>query len=67
MFNAVVVEFRVPPVTLSKIAVLAPVEPAFSAFGDPVIVDHVQSVIVAVVRTKLISVVCDVAPVVRRY
>ena len=57
-----------PPATELKIEVNAPEVPAFKAAGEPDTTDQVQFVIVAVVRTKLIEVMCvfDV-PVVIRY
>ena len=58
--------FRSPPVTELKIAVELPETEVFIAVGIVVKVVQVQFVIVAVVSTKLIDVVCDVVPVVKR-
>ena len=55
-----------PPATELKIAVELPETLVFIAVGIVVKVVQVQFVIVAVVRTKLIDVVCDVVPVVKR-
>ena len=57
----------IPPATELKIEVNAPEVPAFKAAGAPDTVAQVQFVIVAVVRTKLIVVVCVAVPVVIRY
>ena len=67
LFVAVEVVLIAPPATELKIAVNAPVVPAFKAAGEPDMVDQVQFVIVAVVSTKLIEVMCVVAPVEIRY
>ena len=56
-----------PPATELKIAVNAPEVAAFNAVGIPVVEVQLQFVIVAVVSTKLIDVMCDVVPVVKRY
>ena len=58
----------IPPATELKIEVNAPEVPAFKAAGAPDTVAQLQFVIVAVVRTKLIVVVCvNAVPVVIRY
>ena len=67
VFADVDVGFRTPPVTELKIAVALPLTVVFRADGIVVNVVQVQFVIVAVVRTKLIDVLCDVIPVVKRY
>ena len=67
LFVAVEVVLIAPPATELKIAVNAPVLPAFKAAGEPDTVDQVQFVIVAVVSTKLIDVMCVVVPVEIRY
>ena len=67
LFCAVEAVLIFPPATELKIAVNAPVLPAFKAAGEPDTVDQVQFVIVAVVSTKLIDVICEVPPVEIRY
>ena len=67
LFAAPDVVLIAPPATELKIAVNAPVLPAFKAAGEPDKVDQVQFVIVAVVSTKLMDVMCVVVPVEIRY
>ena len=67
VFAAPDVVLIAPPATELKIAWNDPAVAAFKAPGEPDTVDQLQFVIVAVVRTKLIDVICVVVPVKIRY
>ena len=67
VFGLAELALTTPPATELKIAVELPVAVVFRADGIVVNVVQVQFVIVAVVSTKLIEVMCVVAPVVIKY